>query len=51
MQPQYVPEVDVLIEAVKWLNSGGWAIETLSIAHGAGIDSVNNRKRVEAEMT
>lgn len=51
MEPQYVPELDVLMAVVQWLHSEGWTIERLSVAHGAGIDSVNGKNRVEAELT
>ena len=51
MEPQYVPELNVLMAVVQWLHSEGWTIERLSIAHGAGIDSVNAKNRVEAELT
>jgi len=51
MEPQYVPELDVLMAVVQWLHSEGWTIERLSVAHGPGIDSVNGKNRVEAELT
>ena len=51
MEPQYVSEVDVLIAIVKWLNSEGWTIESLSVARGQGIDSVGSRNKVKAELT
>ena len=50
MEPQYVPEVNVLIAVVKWLHSEGWAIESLSIAQGLGIDSGSSKNKVKAEL-
>lgn len=50
MEAQYVPELDVLLAVVQWLHSEGWTIERLSVAHGSGIDSVNAKNRVEAEL-
>jgi hypothetical protein len=50
MEPQYVPEVDVLIAVVRWLHSEGWAIEVLSVARGQGIDSTRSKNKVEAEL-
>ena len=50
MEPQYIPEVDVLIPVVRWLCSEGWTIESLSIAHGQGIDSASSRNRVKGEL-
>jgi hypothetical protein len=50
MEPQYVPEVDVLIATVRWLHSEGWTIESLSIAHGEGINSLSSKNIVKAEL-
>lgn len=50
MEPQYVPEIDVLIAVVRYLHSEGWTIESLSVAHGVGIDSVGSRNRVKIEL-
>jgi hypothetical protein len=50
MESQYVPEVDVLIAVVRYLHSEGWTIENLSVAHGAGIDSVSSKNRVKVEL-
>jgi len=50
MQPQYIPEVSVIIAVVKWLHSEGWTIQTLSIPRGQGIDSVKSKNKVKAEL-
>jgi hypothetical protein len=50
VEPQYVPEVNVLIAVVRWLHSQRWAIESLSIARGQGIDSASNKNRVKSEL-
>ena len=50
MEPQYVPEVNVLIAVVRWLHSEGWTIESLSIAYGEGIDSVSSKNRAKAGL-
>ena len=50
MEPQYVPEVDVLIAVVRWLHSEGWTIESLSIARGVGIDYVSSKNKLKAEL-
>jgi hypothetical protein len=50
MEPQYVPEVDTLVGVVRWLHSQGWAIESLSIARGQGIDSLGNKNSVKGEL-
>jgi hypothetical protein len=50
MKPQYVPEVDVLIAVVRYLHSESWTIESLSVAHGAGIDSVSSKNRVKVGL-
>jgi len=51
LEAQIVPEVNVLIAVAKWLHLKGWQIERASMPHGRGIDSVINRKKLEAELT
>ena len=51
MEPQYVPEFDVILAVVRWLNSKGWTIERLSLPHGAGIDYAGNKNRMKLELT
>lgn len=50
MESQYVPEVNVLIAVVRYLHLEGWTIESLSVAHGVGIDSVNSKNKVKDEL-
>ena len=50
MQPQYIPEVNVIIAVVRWLHSEGWTIQSLSIPRGQGIDSVSSKNKVKAEL-
>jgi len=50
MQPQYIPEVNVIIAVMRWLHSEGWTIQSLSIPRGQGIDSVSSKNRVKAEL-
>jgi len=51
LEAQIVPEVNVLIAVAKWLHLKGWQIERVSMPHGRGIDSVINRKKLEAELS
>lgn len=50
MQPQYIPEVNVIIAVVRWLHSEGWTIQSLSIPRGQGIDSVSSKNKVKTEL-
>ena len=51
LQAQYVPEINVLIAVAKWLYSDGWALESLSVPRGQGIDSVAAKNKLIAELT
>jgi len=47
---QLVPELDVIIAVAKWLHSGGWQIEEVSMPRGQGIDQIRNRDKLETEF-
>jgi len=47
---QLVPEINVLIETLKWLYRDGWSVETISIARGAIPDYVTARKMIAEDI-
>lgn len=50
MRAQYIPEIEILVAAVKWLHSSGWTIEHVSIPHGQGIDSISSKAKLQTEL-
>ncbi len=50
MEAQLIPEIDVLIKVAKWLHSHGWQLEKISMPHGQGVNTGNNRNELLAEF-